>query len=179
MIAIKYILENAGAAANCNAAGQTLGSFFGYGMFMALYSSEFCNKWLRTVPSDQGVVTIKGTFAFWGCVFLIITTLVALLKSEKNEKEDSKPPQILQTYKTMVKIMFLKPVKILLLVWFTCNVGSMASGEIAMLKITERGVSRANMALLSRKWLEKTRMSNYRVLEVLPKKFSNCFFHQF
>ena len=122
-------------------------------MFMALYSSEFCNKWLRTTPSDQGVVTIKGTFAFWGCVFLIITTLVALLKSEKNEKEDSKPPSILQTYKTMVKIMFLKPVKILLLVWFTCNIGSMASGEIAMLKITERGVSRANMALLSRKWL--------------------------
>ena len=141
-------------------------------MFMALYSSEFCNKWLRTTPSDQGVVTIKGTFAFWGCVFLIITTLVALLKSEKNEKEDSKPPSILQTYKTMVKIMFLKPVKILLLVWFTCNIGSMASGEIAMLKITERGVSRANMALLSRKWLENCRISYAQGCPTVPRLFS-------
>ena len=72
------------------------------------------------------------------------------MKSEKVDKDEPRPPPIFETYKTMGKIMFLKPVKMLLLVWFTCNIGSMASGEIAMLKLTERGVSRANMALLSR-----------------------------
>ena len=46
--------ENAGAAANCNAAGQSIGVFFGYGVFMALHSSDFCNRWLRAVP--QGMV---------------------------------------------------------------------------------------------------------------------------
>ena len=72
--------KNAGAAANCNAAGQTLGAFFGYGFFMALYSADFCNKWFR-VPlgnpaRDVGMVTVSGTFTFWGGMFIIFTILI-------------------------------------------------------------------------------------------------------
>ena len=43
--------KNAGAAANCNAAGQTLGAFFGYGFFMALSDADFVNKWLRSAEN--------------------------------------------------------------------------------------------------------------------------------
>lgn len=143
--------ENAGAAANCNAAGQTLGSFFGYGFFMALYSADFCNTWLRRTPRDVGMVSVGGTFAFWGWVFIALTTAIVICKREReaaNEDEET-PPPTLETYKTMVRIFLLRPVRILLLLWFSCKIGSAASGEIAMLKLTERGVSRANMALLS------------------------------
>lgn len=142
--------KNAGAAANCNAAGQTLGVFFGYGFFMSLYDAEFCNKWLRTVGnySSEGMISIKGFFAFWGLTFLVITVLVTLLKSEKHD-ESVKPPPVRETYGTMWKIIRLYPVKILLGLWFTCNISSAAAGEATLLKLTERGMSRANMALLS------------------------------
>lgn len=141
--------KNAGAAANCNAAGQTLGAFFGYGFFMALYSPDFCNKWFRSTPEDVGLVSVHGTFAFWGGVFIVVTILIAIFKTEKKLDLSESPPKIVETYQTMGRIMLLKPVKILVLIWFTCNIGTAASGEIAMLKLTERGVSRANMALLS------------------------------
>ena len=119
---------------------------------MALYSADFCNKWLRSTPRDVGMVSISGTFAFWGWVFIAMTTAIVIGKREQEAANDDgeTPPPTLETYKTMVRIFLLRPVRILLLLWFTCKIGSAASGEIAMLKLTERGVSRANMALLSR-----------------------------
>lgn len=141
--------ENAGASANCNAAGQTMGVFVGYGMFMSLYSADFCNKWLRTVPSDKGVVTIEDAVLFYALIFLVVTTFIAIFKKEKDLKSNDKPPSIFTTYKTMLKVIFLEPVKLWLLVLFTTNIGISASGELAMLKMTERGLSRASLALLS------------------------------
>ena len=163
--------ENAGASANCNAAGQTMGVFVGYGVFMSLYSADFCNKWLRTVPSDKGVVTIENAVLFYALIFLVVTTLIAIFKKEKDLKTNDKPPTIFTTYKTMLKVIFLgldsifsieiisdlsrifesllEPVKLWLLVLFTTNIGISASGELAMLKMTERGLSRASLALLS------------------------------
>lgn len=99
--------ENAGASANCNAAGQTMGVFVGYGVFMSLYSADFCNKWLRTVPSDKGVVTIENAVLFYALIFLVVTTLIAIFKKEKDLKTNDKPPTIFTTYKTMLKVIFL------------------------------------------------------------------------
>ena len=99
--------ENAGASANCNAAGQTMGVFVGYGVFMSLYSADFCNKWLRTVPSDKGVVTIEDAVLFYALIFLVVTTLIAIFKKEKDLKTNDKPPTIFTTYKTMLKVIFL------------------------------------------------------------------------
>ena len=167
--------ENAGASANCNAAGQTMGVFVGYGVFMSLYSADFCNKWLRTVPSDKGVVTIEDAVLFYALIFLVVTTLIAIFKRERDLKTNDKPPTIFTTYKTMLKVIFLgldsiflvrsiqnssnvlriifesmkEPVKLWLLVLFTTNIGISSSGELAMLKMTERGLSRASLALLS------------------------------
>ena len=99
--------ENAGASANCNAAGQTMGVFVGYGVFMSLYSADFCNKWLRTVPSDKGVVTIEDAVLFYALIFLVVTTLIAIFKKERDLKTNDKPPTIFTTYKTMLKVIFL------------------------------------------------------------------------
>jgi PAT family acetyl-CoA transporter-like MFS transporter 1 len=117
---------------------------------MSLFDAEFCNKWIRKTPADHGVVTVSGTFVFWGLIFLTFTVLVAIFVKEKPIDKDDKPPQIVETYKSMGRICMLDPVKILFLIHFTSKIGTGASGELAMLKLTERGVSRANMALLSR-----------------------------
>jgi len=140
--------RNAGAAANCNAAGQTLGAFFGYGFFMALSDPEFCNKWLRSESSPNPMITTASFFAFWGTAFIGLTILIAALKSEKNDVS-LKPPPLKETYKTMVDIFKLSSVKTLVLLWFTCNIGSAVAGEASMLKLTERGMSRSTLALLS------------------------------
>lgn len=53
--------ENVGYASTCNSVGQTAGYFLGNVLFLALESADFCNKYLRFEPQDQGIVTLSGT----------------------------------------------------------------------------------------------------------------------
>jgi hypothetical protein len=48
----------------CNSAGQTLGIFLGYNLSVLLISESFWNKWWRTSPLPDGVITLQGTFLF-------------------------------------------------------------------------------------------------------------------
>lgn len=100
---------NVGHASTCNSVGQTAGYFFGYVVFIALESKEFCNTYLRSVPHDDGLITLPGNTEinsssfcqfhltisifpnlsigflwFWGLIFLVTTTLVAFLKKEQD-----------------------------------------------------------------------------------------------
>ena len=52
--------RNVGYASTCNAVGQTAGYFLGNVVFLALESPDFCNRYLRSSPSPQGVVTLAG-----------------------------------------------------------------------------------------------------------------------
>lgn len=51
---------NVGHASTCNSVGQTAGYFFGYVVFIALESKEFCNSYLRSTPQNDGLITLPG-----------------------------------------------------------------------------------------------------------------------
>lgn len=51
---------NVGHASTCNSVGQTAGYFLGYVVFIALESTNFCNTYLRSEPSEVGLVTLAG-----------------------------------------------------------------------------------------------------------------------
>lgn len=51
---------NVGHASTCNSVGQTAGYFLGYVVFIALESADFCNKYLRTDPQEDGLITLPG-----------------------------------------------------------------------------------------------------------------------
>lgn len=72
-------------ASTCNSVGQTAGYVLGYVAFIALESKDFCNTYIRSVPSDDGIVTLPYFLWMWGLVFLVTTTLVALFKKETEE----------------------------------------------------------------------------------------------
>ncbi|KAL3099177.1 hypothetical protein niasHT_025725 [Heterodera trifolii] len=54
--------KNVGYASTCNVVGQTIGFFLGNVVFLTLQSKEFANKWIRSVPSDKGLVQFDGNF---------------------------------------------------------------------------------------------------------------------
>lgn len=54
---------NVGHASTCNSVGQTAGYFLGYVVFIALESSDFCNKYVRTTPHTDGLITLPGYFS--------------------------------------------------------------------------------------------------------------------
>lgn len=55
--------RNVGYASVCQTVGQPLGVFLGYGLLMPLESAEFCNTWLRSTPSDVGILTFSGVYS--------------------------------------------------------------------------------------------------------------------
>lgn len=77
--------RNVGYASTCNTAGQTAGFFIGNVIFLALESADFSNQYLRSASekSDKGLVTFEEFLHYCGIVFLVVTILVAILKSEK------------------------------------------------------------------------------------------------
>ena len=67
--------ENVGYASTCNSVGQTAGYFLGNVLFLALESSDFCNKYLRFEPQPRGIVTLSGS------VFIMLLGLLYVYKS--------------------------------------------------------------------------------------------------
>ena len=103
--------ENVGHASTCNSVGQTAGYFLGYTIFLALESKEFCNSYLRWEPQDKGLVDLPGFLFFWGLVFIIVTSLVWLLKKETREPHTEIKEDILSAYSQLLNILKLKPVQ--------------------------------------------------------------------
>lgn len=80
--------RNVGYASTCNTVGQTAGFFIGNVLFLALESTDFCNKYLRSSSNQgkTGIVTFDEFLYYCGIVFLIVTILVAILKGEKKQR---------------------------------------------------------------------------------------------
>lgn len=91
--------HNVGYASTCNSVGQTAGYFLGYVFYMALES--------------YNVVTLSDFLYFWGIVFMVATTLVAIFKhedvvKEKVDDDDEEGEEILgvvDTYKQLVQFL--------------------------------------------------------------------------
>ena len=91
--------HNVGYASTCNSVGQTAGYFLGYVFYMALES--------------YNVVTLSDFLYFWGIVFMVATTLVAIFKhedvvKEKVDDDDKEGEEILgvvDTYKQLVQFL--------------------------------------------------------------------------
>nr|XP_026492371.1 acetyl-coenzyme A transporter 1 [Vanessa tameamea]XP_026492372.1 acetyl-coenzyme A transporter 1 [Vanessa tameamea] len=147
--------RNVGHASTCNTVGQTAGFFLGYVLFLALESPYFCNKYLRTIPEETGLVTLASFLLFWGWVFIVTTTIVAILKHEANDQIEPKESQpkgmkdIVNAYKQLLTIVKLPAVRTLALVLFTAKLGFCASDAVSGLKLVEAGVPREDLALLA------------------------------
>lgn len=146
---------NVGHASTCNSVGQTAGFFLGYIAFIALESAEFCNKYIRKTPNENGLVTLPEFLWFWGLTFLITTTLIAILKKEKQESEKyenknhHKELNIQQTYKLLLEILKLKPIQALAIVLLTVKVTFAACDAVTQLKLIDAGVPKDKLALLA------------------------------
>lgn len=146
---------NVGHASTCNSVGQTAGFFLGYVAFIALESAEFCNKYLRVVPDTNGLVTLPGFLWFWGLSFLLTTTLIAIMKREKQEfdkYEDANHHQELnipQTYKLLLEILKMKPIQLLAAILLTVKVTFAACDAVTQLKLIDAGVPKDKLAMLA------------------------------
>ncbi|XP_013868262.1 acetyl-coenzyme A transporter 1 [Austrofundulus limnaeus] len=145
--------ENVGYASTCNSVGQTAGYFLGNVLFLALESADFCNKYLRIEPKDTGIVTLPDFLFFWGMVFLVSTTLVAICKRENGHGRERNDPEetqgVMETYKLLFSIIKMPTVFTFCVLLLTAKMGFSAADAVTGLKLVEEGVPKAQLALLA------------------------------
>ncbi|XP_033103886.1 acetyl-coenzyme A transporter 1-like [Anneissia japonica] len=141
--------RNVGYQSTCNTMGQRAGVFLGNAVFLALQSANFCNRYIRSQPSDTGILTLSSLLFFWGCVFVVTTTFVLIFIHERNESgELGSIEGVLGTYTQLLRIFKLRKIQEYAFLCITVKVGFAAAEGISVLKLVEAGVPKENISLL-------------------------------
>merc|ERR550519_2681304 len=132
--------HNVGYASTCNSVGQTAGYFLGYVFYMALES--------------YGLVTLAGFLQFWSVVFIITTTLVAVLKKEVDQSQDGSQEDeldlgVVETYRLLWDIVKRPVMPVTIIMLLTSKIGFSAADAVTGLKLVERGVPKTKLAMLA------------------------------
>jgi len=139
--------KNVGYASTCNSVGQTCGWCLGYILFTTLESG--------------GHITFSQFLLFWGIVFLVTTTLIAIFKREKNsagassvgpdgETIEAEPELgLVDTYKMLWKVIRHPLIPIMVALLMTMGFAFSAAEGMTSLKLIERNVPKDKIAMLS------------------------------
>uniref|UniRef100_A0A6V3DJ58 Acetyl-coenzyme A transporter 1 n=1 Tax=Heterosigma akashiwo TaxID=2829 RepID=A0A6V3DJ58_HETAK len=141
--------ENVGYASTCNTIGQTIGYFVAHVGFLALQDAGVCNKYLRSVPSETGMVTLASFMNFWAIVFIVTTLYVWFFKAEKEEVGGEETDGLVETYKKAWQCIRLPAVKKLCIILMTCKIAFAATDAATSLKLVEYGMPKEELAMLS------------------------------
>lgn len=158
--------SNVGFSSTCNSIGQMFGNFLGFVVFIALESTKFCNTFLRIIPEEKGLITLPDYLLFWGVAFILSTTIVAICKrehlpasqsttfelgyiSENSINNESMELSIFKTYKLLVQVFYIQPVRMYCIVLLTRSIMFSACDAVTSLKLIEAGITKDSAALLS------------------------------
>ncbi|CAF1373492.1 unnamed protein product [Didymodactylos carnosus] len=135
--------------------GQTAGYFLGNVIFLSLESKDFSNRYIRKLfllpEANHGLVTLPGFLFFWGFIFIISTTFIALFKHEEDDTVHSDEPHfgIIETYKILFKLLKLSCVREIAIILLTVKIGFAATDSMTGLELLQRGVTTDSLALLA------------------------------
>ena len=120
--------ENVGLASTCNSVGQTAGFFLSYTIFLAFNSPDFCNKYIRSVPQEEGILGLPTFLFFFGLVFVAVTTAVWWFKQEKKGGEECAESNrtVIAGYMGLLGILKLPSVQMYALAILTSRVRSLS-----------------------------------------------------
>lgn len=141
-------------ASTAQTVGMNTGYFTSYTVFLALSSKEFANKFFRTVPREDGLVTLGGYLCFCGLVYIVVTVWVALGKKEEHSPSEFGLDGIdpwrgtARIYRSIWDIVQLTPMKQLILVHLIAKIPFQAAEAVTNLKLIEKGLSKEDLAVI-------------------------------
>ena len=136
--------EHVGYASTCNSVGQVIGSFIANQGYIALSDPKWCYKYLGATTQ---LVTLSGFIYYWGWLFIILTVIILVLKSEVESHEEFHG--LVDTYKQIYSVMKLESVQTLCFILLTSNIGFGAADVVFTFKLQEYGLTKTDIASLS------------------------------
>ncbi|QSL64609.1 hypothetical protein MERGE_001910 [Pneumocystis wakefieldiae] len=122
--------ENLIYASTAQSVGLNTGYFFSFTVFLAFNSSDFSNKYFRSVKKDFGLISLSGYMRFWGWVFLISTMFISFFQNEPRKKYSS-----------------LRNVRLFIFVHLIAKIGSSATDATLNLKLLEKGLKKEDLSI--------------------------------
>lgn len=136
--------QNLSYASTAQTVGLTAGHFLSYTVFLAFEAPDFANRWFRSSPRPEGVMTLGGYLTFWGWAYIAVTLGLAVLKREDQTKDRD---GIIEVYKSMLGILKLKSIQSIVIIHLIAKIGFQANDAVTNLKLVDRGFSHEDMAL--------------------------------
>ncbi|KAI1001249.1 Uncharacterized protein K3495_g6951 [Podosphaera aphanis] len=136
--------DNISYASTAQTVGLTAGQFMSYTVFLALESPDFANRWFRSKPSPEGIMTLSSYLQFWGWVYIFVTVGLAFFKREaKTRNEDG----IWDVYRVMWGVLKLKNIRTIIIIHLIAKIGFQANDAVTNLKLLDKGFSQEDLAL--------------------------------
>ncbi|EKD16931.1 uncharacterized protein L3040_006217 [Drepanopeziza brunnea f. sp. 'multigermtubi'] len=135
---------NISYASTAQTVGLTAGQFMSYTVFLAFNSPDFANKWFRSSPSTEGVMTLAGYLTFWGWAYILVTIGLAVFKKEEKTKNED---GIWDVYKVMWGVLKLKNIQTIIIIHLIAKIGFQANDGVTNLKLIDKGFSQEDLAL--------------------------------
>lgn len=135
---------NVSYASTAQTVGLTAGQFLSYTVFLAFNSKDFANRYFRSTPSEEGLLSLGGYLTFWGWAYIAITMGLALLKKEEKTKNED---GIWDVYKIMWDVLKLRNIQTIIIVHLISKIGFQANDAVTNLKLLEKGFGKENLAL--------------------------------
>ncbi|KZV95602.1 MFS general substrate transporter [Exidia glandulosa HHB12029] len=133
--------ENVSYASTAQTVGLNTGFFMSFTCFLAFNNVEFTSKW--GIPR----LTLTTYMGFWSIMCIAVTLILLFLKKEDPVPSDDPDLNLKKVYGIMWKICKLKNVQLLLLLHFVAKIGFQANDAVTSLKLVEKGMSEADLAL--------------------------------
>ncbi|CAF0910093.1 unnamed protein product [Brachionus calyciflorus] len=157
--------KNAGLQSLCNSVGMSIGIFIGGSGFLIFEAAEFSNK-IRTFfnvkNQHYGLISIQKLFYIMGTALVITSISILKFKSEQSQKKLKTDEEqalvqknahltsnfsIIDTYKLLWKILFIKPIRIWIILMITHRFAFSVESAFNI-KLVEKGVAREKLSLI-------------------------------
>lgn len=161
-------------ASTAQTVGINMGYFLSFTIFLSLNSSDFANKYFRSVSKEYGFLSLGGYMKFSGFLYVLLTIYVMLYTKERPlqdvlpvnfvTKKDDQPKtlveygdgdaigtentmSIMETYKSFVKILKLPTVQTLAIIHLISKFAFQCNEAATNLKLLEQGFKREDLAV--------------------------------
>lgn len=150
--------EGLSYASTAQTIGLNTGYFISFTIFLALNSSDFINKYFRSIPLQYGWISLNNYLKFWGIIYLIITLYVYLKIKEDPKRKinitnnnttttNNTFHSIIKVYKLMFKILKLPSIRKFITLHLICKIGFIVNESATNLKLLEKGFPKEDLAI--------------------------------
>lgn len=156
-------------ASTAQTVGINIGFFLSFTIFLAFNSPDFANKYLRSIPSSEGVITLGQYMTYAGVFYLVMTLIITLFvpedppfakthrndqielsdmsrdhQTESVEKEVTSP---IDVYRRMISVVKLSNVKTFIVLLLISKIAFQANEGATDLKLLDKGFAREDLAI--------------------------------